>query len=165
MRVTSRPWRWTVLMLGALALAGIASVTAEAQAERYPLLPIQLGSSAETGWLRKPVPASRVLDDMTRPDTWRSAGTATATFPAELRHDNMRVLRVDTHISRDAPAPPRNRLSYVNLQRAFNGDDWLAYSRLSLWIKPEVHGFSMLLLQIVPHNDNAEKEPRQCHIS
>ncbi|MEO6331177.1 MAG: glycoside hydrolase family 9 protein [Gemmatimonadaceae bacterium] len=96
---------------------------------------------------------------MTRADAWRSSGTAAVTFPTEPRAGNMRVLRVDMHMFRDAPAPTRNRLSSVNLRRAFDGEDWRAYNRLSLWIKPEVRGFPMLPLQIVLHNDGAEKVP------
>ena len=36
------------------------------------LMPIEYQNSAEFGWLKKPVLASRVLDDMTQPATWRS---------------------------------------------------------------------------------------------
>jgi hypothetical protein len=134
------------------------SAPAAAQAQRS-LLPIEFENSAEFAWLQKPVHASRTLDDMTRPDTWRSAGTAAVTFPAVPRPGDMRVLRVDMHMFRDAPAPTRSRLSSVNLRRAFDGEDWRAYNRLSLWIKPEVRGFPMLPLQIVLHNDGAEKVP------
>ncbi|MGI8619771.1 MAG: glycoside hydrolase family 9 protein, partial [Gemmatimonadaceae bacterium] len=96
---------------------------------------------------------------MTRPEAWRSSGTTAVTFPTEPRRDGMRVLRVDMQMFRDAPAPARSRLSSVNLRRAFDGEDWRAYNRLSLWIKPEVRGFPILPLQIVLHNDGAEKVP------
>ncbi len=142
-----------------LFLCSLASASAEAQADRRELLPIELERSAEFAWLRKPVLGSRTLDDMTRPDTWQSSGTAAVTFPAAPRLDNMRVLRVDMQMFRDAPAPTRNRLSSVNLQRAFDGEDWRAYNRLSLWIRAEVRGFPILPLQIVLHNDGAEKVP------
>ncbi|MGK2935920.1 MAG: glycoside hydrolase family 9 protein [Gemmatimonadaceae bacterium] len=122
-------------------------------------MPIEHGVSAEAAWLRKPVLASRTLDDMTRPDTWRFSGTGAVTFPTEPRRDGMRVLRVDMQLFRDAPAPTRGRLSSVNLRRAFDGEDWRAYNRLSLWIRPEVRGFPMLPLAIVLRNDGAEKVP------
>jgi len=41
----------------------------------------------------------------------------------------------------------------------FAGEDWRAYNRISLWIRPEVVGFPMLPLQIVLHNDGTEKVP------
>jgi glycosyl hydrolase family 9 len=122
-------------------------------------MPIPSEHSAEFAWLRKPVHASRVLDDMADSARWRWSGTAAVTFPTEPRLGDMRVLRVDMQMFRDAPAPTRNRLSSVNLRREFDGEDWRAYNRLSLWIRAEVRGFPMLPLQIVLHNDGTEKVP------
>lgn len=141
-----------------LVISATACTSASAQTPRA-LLPIEFEHSAEFAWLKKPVHATRLLDDMTRADSWRTTGTATITFPAQPRLGDMRVLRVDMQMFRDAPAPTRNRLSSVNLRRAFAGEDWRPYNRLSLWIKPEVAGFPMLPLQIVLHNDGVEKVP------
>ncbi|HXG69284.1 MAG TPA: hypothetical protein VNJ04_01585 [Gemmatimonadaceae bacterium] len=123
------------------------------------LLPIEFEHSAEFAWLRKPVIASRTLDDFTNAGTWRFTGTGTITFPPEPRMGDMRVLRVDMKMFVDSPAPTRSRLSSVNLRRPFDNEDWRAYNRLSMWIRPEVTGFPMLPLQIVLHNDGAEKVP------
>src|SRR5688500_6634786 len=142
----------------AVALASAAPHSALAQTRRA-LLPIEFERSAEFAWLRKPVQASRLLDDMTRPESWRFTGTGAVAFPTEPRLNGMRVLRVDMQMFRDAPAPTRSRLSSVNLRRAFDGEDWRAYNRLSLWIKPEVRGFPMLPLAIVLRNDGVEKVP------
>ena len=124
-----------------------------------PLMPIRLENSAEAAWLRKPVHASRVLDDMTQASTWKFSGTGRISFPAERRQNDMRVLRVDMQMFVDQPAPTRNGLSSVNLQRVFAGEDWTGYNRISMWIRPEVSGFPMLPLQIVLHNDGVEKVP------
>ena len=140
-------------VLAGIFFCATAPAVTLAQTPPRALLPIELERSAEAGWLRKPVLASRTLDDMTRPDGWRSTGTGAVSFPAEPRTGGMRVLRVDMQMFRDAPAPTRSRLSSVNLRRAFDGEDWRAYNRLSLWIRPEVRGFPMLPLQIVLHND------------
>lgn len=123
------------------------------------LMPIDLANSAEAGWLKKPVLASRVLDDMTQPSTWKFTGTGKLSFPAEPRQNDMRVLRVDMQMFVDKPAPTRNSLSTVNLQRAFAREDWTGYNRLSMWIRADVSGFPMLPLQIALHNDGAEKVP------
>ena len=144
-----------LLTLSASALLSHASL---AQAPRA-LMPIDFRSSAEFGWLRKPVQASRVLDDMTRATTWRFTGTGRLSFPAEPRLGDMRVLRVDMQMFTTTPAPTPGRLSSVNLRREFAGEDWRAYNRLSVWIRPDVSGFPMLPLQIVMHNDGAEKVP------
>ncbi|MGQ0647826.1 MAG: glycoside hydrolase family 9 protein [Gemmatimonadaceae bacterium] len=123
------------------------------------LMPIDFANSAEFGWLGKPVHASRTLDDMTGSATWRFTGTGQLTFPTALRLGGMRVLRVDMQMFTDAPAPTRSRLSSVNLQRSFAGEDWRGFNRLSMWIRPEISGFPMLPLQIVLHNDGDEKVP------
>lgn len=122
-------------------------------------MPIDVANSAEALWLKKPVLGSRMLDHMTDSATWRFTGTGTLTFPAEPRLGDMRVLRVDMQMFSSSPAPTRNRLSSINLQRAFAGEDWSGYNRLSLWIRPDVSGFPMLPLQIVLHSDGAEKVP------
>ena len=124
-----------------------------------PLMPIRLENSAEASWLKKPVQAARPLDDMTSSATWRFSGTGQLTFPPEPRRTGMRVLRVDMQMFVDKPAATRNGLSSVNLQRAFHEEDWRGYNRISMWIRPEVSGFPMLPLQIVLHNDGAEKVP------
>ena len=139
-------------------LGATTSIRGVAQTPRA-LLPIEFERSAEFAWLRKPVHASRALDDMTRSDNWRFTGTGSLSFPAEPRLGDMRVLRVDMQMFRDAPAPTRSRLSSVNLRRVFDGEDWRGYNRLSLWIKPEVSGFPMLPLQIVLHNEGATPVP------
>src|SRR5688572_25819008 len=91
----------------------ICSSSSFAQSPR-PLMPIELEHSAEFGWLKKPVLAARVLDDMTDAGTWRMTGTGTITFPNKPRLNDMRVLRVDMQMFTDSPAPTRNRLSSVN---------------------------------------------------
>lgn len=141
-----------------LCLLGTAAAPASAQAPRA-LLPIEFENSAEYGWLNKPVHESLTLDDMTSAGTWTFTGTGTLTFPAAERMGGMRVLRVDMQMFSDSPAPTRNRLSSVNLRRGFGGADWTGYNRISMWIRPDVSGFPMLPLQIVLHNDGAEKVP------
>ena len=103
-----------------LVPAAGAARAARAQAPRA-LMPIDFQNSAEFGWLRKKVLARRTLDDMTQPGTWRLTGTGRFTFPAEPRLRDMRVLRVDMQMFSAAPAPTSNRLSSVNLRRAFEG--------------------------------------------
>jgi hypothetical protein len=149
------PMRRTSAVLAVLALhAPIAT----AQAPRA-MLPIDFVNSAEFGWLQKPVHASRVVDDMTRPDAWKLTGTGRIGFPTEPRLGDMRALRVDMQMFVGKPATTRSGLSSVNLQRAFANEDWRAYNRLSLWVRPDFSGIPVLPLQIVLHNDGAVKVP------
>ena len=146
-------------LLAALMLAPVASLAAQQTAPVRPLLPIDFVNSAEFGWLNKPVSSRRVLDDMTQPTIWRLTGSGKLSFPAEPRLGDMRTLRVDMQLSREAPAPGRPRLPSINLQRAFANEDWSAYNRISLWIRPEFSGVPVVPLQVVLHNDGAVKVP------
>ncbi|GLC25288.1 glycoside hydrolase family 9 protein [Roseisolibacter agri] len=146
--------------LATLAVLALSPALADAQAPRS-LMPIDFVESAEFGWLRKPVLASRVLDDMTRPDTWKVTGTAKATFPTEPRLGDMRVLRVDMQLFEGTPAPNRARLPAVNIQRAVPNEDWSGYNRISLWVRPDFRGVPVLPLQIALRNDGAEKVPER----
>src|SRR5687767_11991913 len=66
---------------------------------------------------------------------------------------------MDFLMFRGEPEPKRNRLSTVNTRRAFANEDWRRYNRLSFWMKAEFRGIPALPLQIVLHNDGAEKVP------
>ena len=123
------------------------------------LLPIDFVNSAEFGWLRKKVHASRVLDHMTAPSAWTISGQGIMTFPSAARQGGMRVLRVDMQLSREVPAATRARLPAVNLRRAVPGEDWSAYNRLAIWLRPDFSGIPVLPLQIAMHNDGVEKVP------
>jgi hypothetical protein len=143
-------------------LLALAFTTTPLQSQPQParvLMPIEFERSAEYRWLQKPVLASRVLDDMTDSSRWRFTGTGRLSFPPEPRLGAMRALRVDMQMFTTSPAPTSNRLSSVNLRRTFAGDDWRQYNRISVWMRAEVTGFPMLPLQIVLHNDGAEKVP------
>ena len=142
-----------------LALVGaVVPLVAESQPP-HALLPIEFANSAEFGWLNKPVRASRPLDDLRDPATWRFTGTGRLTFPEELRPGGMRVLRVDMQLFTDTLAPTRSRLPAINLQRVVAAEDWREYNRLSLWIRAEASGFPTVPIQIVLHNDGVEKVP------
>lgn len=141
-----------------VTLASLLFAPTVAQAQRT-LLPIDFVNSAEYGWLAKKVLASRVLDDMTQPNVWKLSGTGTMSFPTVPRLGDMRALRVDMQMFRDAPAPNRAKLSSINLQRAFPNENWSEYNRLSLWVRPDFTGIPVLPLQLVIHNEGAVKVP------
>jgi hypothetical protein len=118
------------LAITAVAAASLLASPLQAQL-RLPgtvprtLMPIDFVNSAEFGWLQKSVRAGRVLDSMTEPSAWMLTGTGTLTFPPASSLGDMRSLRVDMQLFRDAPAPNRARLPSINLQRAFPDEDRL----------------------------------------
>lgn len=144
-------------VVAVMALLSIPDLT-RAQAPAMPM-PIEFQNSAEFSWLAKKVLDRRVLDDLSDPATWRLTGQGTLSQRVDSAHMNMRVLRVDVQMFRETPAPTRGGLSAVNLRRAFQGEDWTRYNRLSLWMRPIVKGFPMLPIAIVLRNDGAQKVP------
>ena len=60
---------------------------------------------------------------------------------------------------REGPTGNRPRLPAVNLQRAVDNEDWTAFNRLSVWIRPDFQGVPVLPLQLVMHNSGAERVP------
>jgi len=155
---TTAPWRRALCAVLCTLAPHVAVHIAGAQTPR-PLLPIDFTRSAEYGWLGKTVHASRTLDDMTDASRWRFSGTGRLTFPTAPRLGDVRVLRVEMQLFGGPPAPTRNHLSSIDLQRAFPNEDWRGFNRLSLWIRTEVAGFPTVPLQLVLHNDGAEKVP------
>ena len=99
-----------------LTLAHASMTQAQSAAPVRPLLPIDFVHSAEFRWLQKPVHASRTLDDMSDSSRWAFSGTGAISFPTAPQLGDMRVLRVDMRIFRDAPAPTRSKFSQVNLR-------------------------------------------------
>lgn len=122
-------------------------------------MPIDYQHSAEAGWLKKKVLASRTLDDMTQPATWIFQGTGKMSFVPTTVAAATRALRIDMDMFTETPAPTRSRLSSVNLKRNFSGENWSDYNRISFWVRPLVSGFPMLPIQIVLHNDGKVKVP------
>lgn len=141
------------------ALSGPNTMAAQTAAPPRVLLPIDFTNSAEFGWLAKPVHASRVLDDMTQPDNWKLSGAGALSFPDSVRLGDMRALRVDMHLNRPPNLPERLRLPAVNLRRAVAQEDWRAFNRISVWIRPDYAGVPVLPLQLVMHNAGAVKVP------
>src|SRR5690348_7831348 len=145
-----------------VSLALLFALPARAQHVTLPL-PIDLQHSAEARWLAKPVLARRTLDDMSRPDSWKFSGTGTVSFDTVRTPQAMPLLRVNVTMFPHGDAPTRNHLPAVNLRRAFAGEDWSAYNRLSMRIRPTLRGFPMLPLEIALHNDGAVKVPDVYH--
>ena len=138
----------------------LGALVAPVRAQQVTLpLPIDLTRSAEARWMRKPIRERRTLDDMSRPATWEFHGSGTMAFDTLRTPSVMPMLHVNVTMFPHGDAPARNHLSAVNLRRAFAGEDWSGYNRLSLRIRPKLRGFPMLPLEIVLHNDGVVKVP------
>ena len=106
---------------------------------------VEYANSAEHSWLNKKVLNTRLLDNMADPATWSFEGPGEMTFPGDHR------LRARVSMS--------GGLERIAVKRAFPGEDWSGFNRLSFRIRPQMSGFRVLSLVVVLRNDGKEKVP------
>jgi hypothetical protein len=137
--------------------------------------------SAAYRWLNKKVFRKRTLDNMENLDNWRSfttSGTeivdarkvikivdssssvATIELSKQYVHEGNRSMLMTTP-TRLAGAPPKNGRGWgrSGVRRLFNGEDWTAYNRISIWIYPDLPGFYTTALDCQLYNDGKVKLP------
>jgi hypothetical protein len=148
------------VIAGALiAVAGI-SLVAGGGGQRTPL-DVPFEQTLDYQWLRKPVLAQRLLDDMEDIHTWTVTGKgemSLATDPVEHGAHSLRI-SVPTRTLED-PVPTRYELfGFVQFTRAFNNEDWRGFNRLSVWVWPDQPGWKTINLRMILLNDGREKSP------
>ncbi|HZY39682.1 MAG TPA: glycoside hydrolase family 9 protein [Mucilaginibacter sp.] len=137
--------------------------------------------SAAYRWLNKKVIAKRTLDDMESLDNWRpfttsgtaivdarkvirtvdsSSSVATLELSTQYVHQGLQSLLMTTPTRLAGPAPKNGRgWGRSGLRRLFNGEDWTAYNRISIWIYPDLPGFYTTALDCQLYNDGTIKLP------
>jgi hypothetical protein len=137
--------------------------------------------SASYRWLNKKVLAKRMLDNMENLDNWRSfttSGTsivdarkvikivdssssvASIELSKQYVHEGSHSMLMTTPTRLAGPAPKNGRgWGRSGVRRLFNGDDWTAYNRISIWIYPDLPGFYTTALDCQLYNDGAVKLP------
>ena len=160
-----------------LALLGCLYLSA---AERIPMTPDPHNSAAER-WLNKQVLHSRLLDDMQSLDRW-SAFTNAAPLVVDARFASQVVeptqlvaemsltsersrnrgksLRLRNPVRLAKPGPKNGRgWGESGILRQFDGEDWRAFNRISIWIYPDCPGHYAVSLDLHVRNDGVEKLP------
>jgi hypothetical protein len=137
--------------------------------------------SAAYRWLSKKVFNKRTLDNMENLDNWRSfttSGTsvvdarkvikiidssssvATIELSKQYVHEGSRSMLMTTPTRLAGPAPKNGRgWGRSGVRRLFNGEDWTAYNRISIWIYPDLPGFYTSALDCQLYNDGNVKLP------
>ena len=154
-----------------LALLGCLYLSA---AERIPMTPDPHNSAAER-WLNKQVLHSRLLDDMQSLDRW-SAFTNAAPLVVDARFASQVVeptqlvaeMSLTSERSRNggkslrlrnparlAKSGPKNGRGWgeSGILRQFDGEDWRAFNRISIWIYPDCPGHYAVSLDLHVRND------------
>jgi hypothetical protein len=124
-------------------------------------MPVPQEETAVNRWLNKPVQESRLLDDMTSPSTWMHAGIGRISFDGEaFTPGGPPTLRLTSPTIPEKPNTSSGRpFAEAVAQRVVSREDWTAYNRLSVHIRPDLPGFKVISLLIRLHNDGAVKVP------
>ncbi|MFT3701152.1 MAG: hypothetical protein QM802_02220 [Agriterribacter sp.] len=137
--------------------------------------------SASYRWLNKTVLQKRGLDNMENIETWHSFTTAggevidarkvmkivdssgsaaNIALNKSIVHDGNTSLKMTTPTRLEGPAPKSGRgWGRSGVRRHFDGEDWTAYNRISIWIYPDLPGFYTTALDFRLYNDGIEKLP------
>jgi hypothetical protein len=137
--------------------------------------------SAAARWLNKRVISTRVLDDMPATEHWKSfttappevvdariaqkvgeAGQSAAemTLSREHSREGRQALHLRVPSRLEVPGPKNGRgWGSSGVRRAFEGEDWRSFNRLSLWIYPDCVGVHVVSLELRLYNDGVEKLP------
>ena len=146
-------------VLGAVMLTSCAT---NAAIPGMPM-PIPQEETALQRWLNKPVKESRLLDNMTNPATWTHTGIGGISFDGEpFTAGGPPTLRLSSPTMPDNPNTSSGRPFAEAVARlVVNREDWRAYNRLSIYIRPDLPGFKVISLLIRLHNDGAVKVPNK----
>ncbi len=113
---------------------------------------------AASRWLRKPVLASRVLDNMEDVNRWSFTGNGTMTQADSPARPGKSSLRLHSATS-EAVTGGEGEWIDLMATRKFPREDWTAYNRLSLWVYPDIEGAPAISCSLILHNDGAHKLP------
>ncbi|MDR3713161.1 MAG: glycoside hydrolase family 9 protein [Puia sp.] len=137
-------------------------------------------NSASYRWLAKTVLDSHRLDDMESLSNWSGFTTGGPTvvdarvvsktkdttdvtglsLTAERTHSGSQSLLMSIPTRLPGPGPKNGRgWGRAGIRRHFDGEDWTASNRLSLWIYPDLPGFYTTALDMRIFNDGAKKLP------
>lgn len=152
-----------------------------AQIPGPPPLAANFQDSASYRWLNKKVLASRVLDDMSSLDYWTvftnnpaavvdsrvkadvsrsQTVTAEMALTGERSRNGGQSLRLLTPTKLNVPGPANGRgWGETGVTRRFDGEDWSAFNRISVWIFPDCAGAYVTALGLALHNDGEVKVP------
>ncbi len=89
-----------------------------------------------------------------------SSSVATIELSKQFVHEGNTSMLMTTPSRLAGPAPKNGRgWGRSGVRRVFNGEDWTAYNRISIWIYPDLPGFYTTALDCQLYNDGAVKLP------
>src|ERR1035441_6175117 len=132
-------------------------------AQEPPSMPMQARNEdgANYRWLAKKVLASRLLDGMEDLSNWTFRGQGEMTLSDARTHQGAHSLQVRSVVPPPDPTPGARRpgQGHMSASRAFPGEDWSAFNRISVWIYPDIVGTRFISFAVTMHNDGKQKVP------
>ena len=152
-----------IIFAGSCSLRKNNNTSYDGSKEQMPPMPMIVNNdeSAYTRWLQKEVLKSRLLDDMESTSLWILQGRGQMTLTDDRQKDGMHSLRMQTKTRYEDDQSPSNQRNYgtTGLVRSFEGEDWTSYNRLSLWVYPDLPGWSIVTARVYFYNDGEIKFP------
>jgi len=125
-------------------------------------LPIVEADTASHRWLSKPVPVSRLLDDMEETKAWSHHGAGRLEFTRERAHDGQQSVRIISPTKTGTPNTVVGRpFGECAARRNFAGEDWGGFNRLSFWVYPHLPGFKVISMLVKLTNSGEDPVPDQ----
>ena len=98
---------------------------------------------------------------MENPATWKHFGPGRMLFTTEQFKDGKQSLRITSRTTSIGPDARSGRpFGEAVVRRAFPGEDWGGFNRISVWIYPTMNGHKTGSILLKLFNDGVEKTSR-----
>ena len=138
-------------LLGMTCLLYSVAVAVDAAPPKMPML-ADANDAAATRWLGKKVLASKLLADMEDLSRWKlstgSQGKGDIALTADRAKDGKHSLRFRSQTKGAKPSADGGVFGSTAAVRAFGGEDWSDYNRLSFWVWPDLPGHHAVALMV-----------------
>ncbi len=111
-------------------------------------IPMDIELTAAYRQLKKPILASRLLDDMEDEANWSHHGYGRMVFTRQRAKDGAQSIRLISPTLTSKPSSGRPMGTAV-LRRAFQQEDWSEYNRISFWVYPNQPNAQIISMGIV----------------
>lgn len=146
-----------------MRIAYLAALTAAlaSAGERQMPMPVDYGDSASYRWLQKQPIESRLLDGMEDLTNWQLTGQGEISLTGERAKDGKHAVRLAFRTRTPEEQSPQSKRNYgiAGVMRRFPGEDWSAWNRVSLWVRPDFPGWRVAIVRVSLRNEGKVKVP------
>ncbi|SDK73327.1 N-terminal ig-like domain of cellulase [Pedobacter sp. ok626] len=138
----------------------VFSITTNAFAQGIPEMPMKMPyeNTLEYTWSQKKILKSKQLSDMETMDFWEHANFGTLSLSQEKFHSGKSSLLL-TSPTKDEKVTTGRPWGTASAIFKVKDENWSDWNRISFWIYPDLPGFKIVSINLVFHNNGAEKVP------